>query len=55
MLKTDIPWNLKMAIVYRAERKKIIRNQLLLINKVLTDLEAIIRTIGDVGKEIQPE
>ena len=38
LLKTDLDWKLKMVIVYRVERKKIIRSQLRLIEKVLEDL-----------------
>jgi hypothetical protein len=38
LLKTDLDWKLRMVIVYRVERKKIIRSQLRLIEKVLEDL-----------------
>ena len=49
LLKQDMDWNLRMAIVYRSERKKIIRSQLHLIEKVLHDLESVIRYIGEAG------
>jgi chaperonin cofactor prefoldin len=55
LLKTDLHWHVRMAIVYRSERKKIIRNQINLVEKVLEDLEALIRYIGDAGKDINSE
>jgi len=49
LLKGELPWSVRMAVVYRSERKKIVRNQIRLIDKVLEDLEAIIRYIGAAG------
>ena len=42
LLAEEINWNVKMAIVYRVERKKIIRSQLNLIEKVLAELKSLL-------------
>lgn len=55
LLKGELKWSVRMAVVYRSERKKIVRNQIRLVDKVLEDLEAIIRYIGAAGQDIQSE
>lgn len=55
LLATDMHWHKRMAVVYRTERKKIVRNQINLAEKVLTDLEATIRYIGEAGKDVHSE
>jgi hypothetical protein len=50
-----LTWHQRMAIVYRSERKKIIRNQIKLAEKILADLEATVRYIGEAAKEIQSD
>jgi len=54
LLKTDLDWKVRMVIVYRVERKKIIRSQLRLIEKVLEDLETIVRYVGNKRSEVDP-
>ena len=54
LLKTDLDWKVRMVIVYRVERKKIIRSQLRLIEKVLEDLETIVRYVGNKHSEVDP-
>ena len=42
-----------MAVVYRIERKKIVRSQLHLVEKILCDLEALVRYLGEKGAAVE--